>query len=124
MRRSAPGTAAPRSVRTAEQPVRFLDDSEVAERDLTGWRGPAGHPQVLGQPDQHGPHQERLVTVVPDVLYLEHGVRPQQLAEVDLVAALEKPAGRTEPQAGQPHLDEAEHIVGDPLAVADLPHDP
>ena len=86
--------------------------------------GPAGHPEVLGQPDQHRSHQERLVAVVTDVLDLQHGVGAEQRAEVELVAALEEPAGGPEPQAGQPHLDEAEHVVGDPLAVADLPDDP
>jgi hypothetical protein len=79
---------------------------------------------VLDQPDQHRPHQERLVAVVAHVLDLEHGVGPQQLAEVDLVAALQEAAGGTQAQAGQPHLDEAEHVVGDPLAVADFPDDP
>ena len=116
----------PRNLRAAQQPVRLLDDGEVAEPGLAG-PGPAGpvrHPQVLGQPDQHGPHQERLVAVVAHVLDLEHGIGPQQLAEVELVTALQEAAGRAEPQAGQPHLDEAEHVVGDPLAVADLLHDP
>jgi hypothetical protein len=79
---------------------------------------------VFDQPDQHRPHQERLVAVVTDVLDLEDGIGPEQLAEVELVTALQEPPGSTEPQAGKPHLDEAEHIVGDPLAVADFLDDP
>ena len=77
-------------------------------------------PQVLGQPDEDGAHQEGLVRVVSDVLNLEHDVLPQQGAEVDRVTALEEPAGRAEPQARQPDPDEPEHVVGDPLAIADL----
>ncbi len=86
--------------------------------------GPVFHPQVLGQPDQHRAHQEGLVAVVPHVLDLQHGVGLQQAAEIQLVAALQEAAGGAQPQAGQPHLDEAEHVVGDPLAVADLLDDP
>ena len=79
---------------------------------------------MLDQPDQHGSHQERLVAVVAHILDLQHGIGSQQLAEVELVAAHQEAAGRAQPQAGQADLDEAEHIVGDPLAVADLLHDP
>ena len=133
VRRRAARAPLPAALRAAEQPVRFLDDGQVAERGRGAGSGttasrpegcPVRHPQVLGQPDQHRPHQERLVAVVTHVLDLEHGVGPEQLAEVELVAALEEPAGGTEPQAGKPHLDEAEHVVGDPLAVADFLDDP
>ena len=108
----------------AEQPVRLLDDGQVAQPGRCGQPGPAGHPQVLGQPDQDRSHQEGLVAVVADVLDLQHGIAGEQRAEVELMAALQEPAGGPEAQAGQPDLDEAEHVVGDPLAVADLPDDP
>ena len=81
-------------------------------------------PQVLGQPDQHGAHEERLVRVVADVFDLEHDVLPQQGPEVERVPADEEPAGGAAPEAGQPDPDEAEHVVGDPLGVADLRDDP
>ena len=46
---------------------------------------------------------------------------PQQLAEVDRVTALQEPPARAETQAGQPDLDEPEHVGPDLVAVADLP---
>jgi hypothetical protein len=93
------------------------------QHDRADGPGPVRHPQVLDEPDQHHAHEERLVAVIAHVLDLEHGVGSQQSAEVELVAALEEPAGGAQPQAGKPHLDEAEHVVGDPLAVADVSHD-
>jgi hypothetical protein len=89
----------------AEQPVGLLDDGQVPQAGGTSQSRPAGHPEVLGQPDQHRSHQERLVAVVTHVLDLQHGVGAEQGAEVELVPALEEPAGGPEPQAGQPHHD-------------------
>ena len=43
--------------------------------------GALPHAQVLGQPDQHRSHQERLVPVVADVLDLEHDVAASSLAK-------------------------------------------
>src|SRR5262249_49398399 len=51
---------------------------------------------------------------------LEHHVFLQQLAEVKRVPALEESSGRAKPEARQPNPHETEHVVGDPLAVADL----
>ena len=49
--------------------------------------------QMLRQPHQDRPHQERLVRVVADVLDLEHHVAAAEPREVQFVAALEKAAG-------------------------------
>ena len=76
---------------------------------------------MLHQAQQHGTHEERLVAVVSDVFDLQDRVAPQQLAEVDRVAALQEPPGRAEAQAGKPHGDEPVHVGLDVLAVADLP---
>jgi hypothetical protein len=101
--------------------VRLLDDGQVAQANGPGRPSPVSHPEVLGQPDQHRPHQERLVAVVTDVLDLQHGVAIEQGAEVELVPALEEPAGGPEAQAGQPDLDEAEHVVGDAAGCSRSP---
>jgi len=116
-----------RRLLAAQQPVCLFDHGQVAQRPatrtsvLTGrCARPVGKPQVLGQPDEHGAHEEGLVPVVSHILDLEHDVVAHQRAEIDLVAAFEEPARRPLPQARQPHPDEAEHVVGDALAVADL----
>ena len=132
-----PGRAAPGGsvggLRPAQQPVRLLHHRQMPKAAGVGRAaflppvprpGPVGEPQVLSQPDEHRAHQKRLVRVVADVLDLEHHVPGQQRAEVDRVPALEEAAGRAVPEAGQPDPDEAEHVVGDPLGVADLGDDP
>ena len=112
-------------LRAAQQPVGFLEHRHMAQPG-GGARttAPGLHPQVLGQLDQHGPHQERLVAVVADVLDLEHDIAAHELPEVDRVAALEEPARGAQAQARDPDRDEPAHVVGDLAAVTDLGHDP
>ena len=101
----------------------FFEDGQVPQPGRGGPFGALAQPQVLGQPDQHGAHQERLVPVIAGVLDLEHHVAVQQRREVQRVTALEEPAGGAQPQAGDPDRDEAADVVGDLPAVADLVDD-
>ena len=60
----------------------FLEDGQVPQSRGAGpCRG--AHPQELGQADQHGTHQERLVLVVADVLDLQDDVALQQRGQVE-----------------------------------------
>ena len=53
-------------------------------------------PQLLGQPDEHRAHEERLVPAVARVLDLQHHVATEQLGEVEGMRAVEEQA---------PHID-------------------
>ena len=102
--------------------MRLLQHGQVPQPGRPAVLVPLPQPQVLGEPDQHGSDQERLVLVVADVLDLEHHVTVQQLPEVQLVAAFEEPAGRAQPQAAQPDSDESPHVPLHLRPVGGLAH--
>src|SRR5687767_8190166 len=79
---------------------------------------------MLHELDEQSAHEERLVPVVADVFDLEDHVVARAGCEVERVAALDEPSGRTKAQAGQADPDEAADVVGDLLAVSDLVDDP